>query len=86
MKKFRPTLRTRHNKDWSGHDQANIQFLGMSHLGVWIWSYFKREFPNNLTNNTAIEIGSHMGEGLPISIAILLFLALFSSVNQVFKN
>ena len=72
MKKIRPTLRNKANKKWSGHGTANTQYLGMTHLCTWLYFYFKMR-PTNETMNIAIEIGSHMGEGLQMLASTGLF-------------
>jgi hypothetical protein len=72
MKKIRPTLRNKANKNWSGHGTANIQYLGMGCLCTWLYFYFNKR-PTNTTMNTAIEIGSHMGEGLQMLASTGLF-------------
>lgn len=72
MKKIRPTLRNKANKNWSGHGTANIQYLGMCDLCAWLYFYFNSR-PTNETLNIAIEIGSHMGEGLQMLASTGLF-------------
>ena len=62
---IRPTLRNKFFKNWSGPGSANIQYLGMHELCLYLWSHFAKDGPIS-PDNIAIEIGSHMGEGLNI--------------------
>ena len=72
MTKIRPTLRNRASRKWMTHGQANQQFLGMANFCQFLNSWFtEQSIPKN--NNIAIEIGSHMGEGLSMIAATHLF-------------
>lgn len=69
---MRPTLRNRASRTWMTHSQANQQFLGLADfcnfLDKWFCQYQKQTPPF-----TAVEIGSHMGEGLQMLAATHLF-------------
>ena len=72
MTKIRPTLRNRANRKWTTRGSANHQFLGMANFCQFLNTWFTEE-NSAKNNNIAIEIGSHMGEGLSMIAATQLF-------------
>ena len=67
---MKPTLRKRMNKKWSTNGAPNLQWLGMAELCLFLDAFWAEE---GFVDRRALEIGSHMGEGLSMLAASGIF-------------
>ena len=67
---MKPTLRKRMTKKWTTHGSSNLQWLGMAELCLFLDAFWVEE---GFVDRRALEIGSHMGEGLSMLAASGVF-------------